>query len=106
QRSENSGARQVKLLPKVSLRDALVFPHLWKRDDNGAVSQIRIAGDIVAAVPAAWPRGIEQPLLAVRVQLSRCETAAGGQPAERTGQPGGEPGEGVQGEHPGRRGGE
>ena len=92
-RSASNAAHNSCLGAAPFLRDRL------QREEHGTVGEIGPRHDVLDAVQDHRPGGVEQYLVLVGVKLAHREAAAGGQPTERVGNPGGQARHVVEGEH-------
>ena len=74
------------------LRDRL------QRQEHGAIGEVGPRHDVLDAVQDHRPGGVEQYFVLIGIKLAHREAAAGGEPAERVGNPGGQARHVVEGE--------
>ncbi len=92
-RSASNAAHNSCFRPAAFLRDRL------QRQEHGAIGEIGPRHDVLDAVQDHRPGGVEQHLVLIGIELAHREAAAGGKPAKRVGNPGGQARHIVEGEH-------
>ena len=87
QHTKDPRALRVERGPEFLLRAAAFFRDRLQRQEHGAVGKVGPGDDLLDAVEDHRPRGVEQHLILVAVELAHSKATAGCQPAKRVGNP-------------------